>query len=98
MRAAVRIVVVVVAFILGVFLDPYVRRELERVRSWRRRRAALPDGTRVRLVCSPRCSFRDHDGVWTTEYLDDPGDYRLTREDDGETTYAARNAIEPVSS
>jgi hypothetical protein len=77
---------------------------------WRRRfgdyakreRQALPDGTRVRLVCGPRCSG-EHGGVWTTSWtprrskdMDDPDDYRLTREGDGETTYAHRNAIEVV--
>jgi hypothetical protein len=78
---------------------------------WRRRfgdyarasRAALPDGTRVRLVCGPAgCSFAVHDGVWRTSWtprrLDDvdaPDDYRLQREGDGEVTYAHRSAIEP---
>lgn len=53
----------------------------------RRERAALPDGTRVRLVCGPGCQFKNHDGVWTTSWtprrnndIDDPDDYRLTRE------------------
>jgi hypothetical protein len=67
----------------------------------RREAAALPDGTRVRLVC--QCSRRDHAGVWTTSWtprrLDDIDvcdDYMLTRESDGESTYATRGAIEPV--
>lgn len=66
-------------------------------------RAALPDGTRVRLVCGPGCGFRHHEGVWTTSWtprrLNDigaPDDYKLVRETDGETTFAHRSAIEPV--
>lgn len=80
---------------------------------WRRRygdyarleRAALVDGTRVRLICGPpRCTFGKHDGVWITSWtprrmndIDAPDDYRLTRESDGETTYAKRDAIQPVA-
>lgn len=78
---------------------------------WRKRfgdyakleRRALPDGTRVRLVCGPACGFRGHGGVWLTSWtprrmnsLDDPDDYKLTRESDGETTFAKRDAIEPT--
>jgi hypothetical protein len=69
----------------------------------RRERASLPDGTRVRLVCGEACRFRDHSGIWLTSWtprrtgcIDDPDDYKLTRESDGETTFAARDAIEPV--
>jgi hypothetical protein len=82
-----------------------------RLRNWlrrhfgdyaRRERAALPDGTRVRLTC--KCSrFERHDGVWITSWtprrnknMDDPDDYLLTREGDGATTYATREVIEPV--
>lgn len=69
-----------------------------------RERAALPDGTRVRLACRDgTCSFPDHSGVWLTSWtprrsgdIDDPDDYRLTRESDGEVTYATRAAIEVV--
>jgi hypothetical protein len=82
------------------------------VRNWWRRRfgdyarlerRALPDGTRVHLVCGPRCRFADHGGTWVTSWtprrtgnLDDPDDYRLTREGDGQTTFAHRDAIEPL--
>jgi hypothetical protein len=66
----------------------------------RRERAALPDGTRVRLICGPGCSFSTHSGVWKTSWsprrtglVDDPDDYRLEREGDGHTTYAHRNAL-----
>jgi hypothetical protein len=59
---------------------------------------AYPDGTRVRLTCSCRGYGSDgHRGVWVTEYKVESDDYRLTREGDGETTYAALNAIEVVS-
>ena len=58
----------------------------------------------MRLVCGcSRCTLKEHDGVWTTSWtprrLQDttaPNDYRLTRETDGETTYATRDAIAPV--
>ena len=70
----------------------------------RRERAALPDGTLVRLICcGSGCSFLDHGGVWRTSWsprrtgiLDDPDDYLLERVGDGETTFATRAAIEPV--
>ena len=70
-----------------------------RLRAFRRReRAALPDGTRVRLSCG--CPGREHDGVWLTSwtprrtgFLDDPDDYQLEREGDGRTTYATRGAL-----
>lgn len=71
----------------------------------RAERVALPDGTRVRLVCGGgRCTFKDHEGVWRTSWtprrmhdVDGPDDYMLTREGDGETTYAARDAVEPIA-
>jgi len=76
-----------------------------RLSAARLEREALPDGSRVRLVC--KCPHRvdgSHDGVWTTSYtprrtkvLDDPDDYRLVREGDGATTYAHREALEVVS-
>jgi hypothetical protein len=67
-------------------------------------RRALPDGTRVRLVCkNTRCGFHDHEGIWITSWTprrngdpDDPDDYRLTREGDGETAFAVRSALEVV--
>lgn len=67
-------------------------------------KGALPDGTRVRLVCDKLgCNRRVHEGVWVTSWtprrnnrIDDPDDYRLAREDDGYTTYATRGAINPV--
>lgn len=69
-----------------------------------RERTALPDGTRVRLICGPCCSFRHHDGVWLTSWtprrmndIGAPDDYKLTRESDGQETFATRSAIEPVS-
>ena len=80
---------------------------------WRRRfgdyarleRKALPDGTRVRLTCGPKCGFGDHAGIWVTSWtprrtneIDAPDDYRLTREGDGQQTFARRDAIETVSS
>jgi hypothetical protein len=70
---------------------------VDRLETASRRRAAMPDGTRVRLTC--RCTGYDphaHGGIWTTEYQEDGDDYRLTREGDGEATYAARNALEVV--
>jgi hypothetical protein len=83
-----------------------------RLREWWRRRfgdyahrerIALPDGTRVVLTCGPNCTFSEHDGVWVTSWtprrsgdLDDPDDYRLTREGDLHTTFARRDAIAPV--
>lgn len=67
----------------------------------RREQAALPDGTRVRLVCS--CQGRDHEGIWVTSWTPrrmrdhtDVDDYLLTRETDAQTTYAARDALEVV--
>lgn len=77
----------------------------KRVREYvRLERRALPDGTRVVLICNrSKCRFTHHDGVWVTSWtprrtgdIDDPDDYRLTRERDGETTYALRNAIYPL--
>lgn len=82
-------------------------RPLARFRHWRAERRALPDGTRVRLVC--KCSGygeHGHEGIWTTswtprrmgELFDDTvDDYKLTREGDGEETYATREAMEVVS-
>jgi len=107
------------AFLLGVLVgcvlrSPRRRARIERRdywaqwwRQWRLRRAAraaLPDGTRVRLVCKDTgCTYRDHGGIWVTSWTplrngnpDDPDDYRLTREGDGEVTFATRGAIEPV--
>jgi hypothetical protein len=65
-------------------------------------RTALPDGTRVRLVC--KCQgFSTHEGVWVTSWtprrtdnIEGPDDYLLTREGDGHTTYATRGALEVV--
>jgi hypothetical protein len=64
----------------------------------RTERAALADGTRVRLLCD----HDHHKGVWRTSWtprrlndVEAPDDYQLTRESDGKTTYATRGAIEP---
>jgi hypothetical protein len=64
---------------------------------------ALPDGTRVRLVCECSRSRHTHDGVWVTSWTprrqndaDTVDDYELTRESDGETTYATRGVLEPI--
>jgi hypothetical protein len=67
----------------------------------RRERAALPDGTRVRLVCL--CS-RDHGVIWLTSWtprrmrdINDVDDYRLTSETDpNDTTFAVRDVLEVV--
>lgn len=68
-------------------------------------RAALPDGTRVRLVCGSGCGFREHDGVWFTSWtprrlndIDAPDDYKLSRdpEGNGEATFAMREVLEVV--
>jgi len=81
-------------------------RPVARARHRLAERLALPDGTRVRLTC--RCSgwgTRGHDGVWRTSWtprrmgmlVDDVvDDYRLTREGDGEETYATRGVLEVV--
>lgn len=61
-------------------------------------RRALPNGTRVRLTCHCKgYGQAAHEGTWTTEYKDLTDDYLLTREADGETTYAARNAIQVLA-
>lgn len=89
---------------------PSLRRLSAALRRWwwarvdlpRQARKALPDGTRVRLVCG--CARCDHAGIWITSWSprrmggdpDAPDDYRLTREGDGESTYALRNVLEPV--
>jgi hypothetical protein len=68
--------------------------------------ARVHDGTRVRLACKlPNCRLKDHSGVWRTIWsprrtgfhdTPDDDDYRLTREGDGATTYAVREALEVV--
>lgn len=70
-------------------------------------RAALADGTRVRLACGCSRSRHSHGGVWTTSWTprriggtrpwEEPDDYLLTREGDGETTYATRGVLEIVA-
>lgn len=72
-------------------------------RAYRRMAArALPDGTRVRLTCQCSRARHAHNGVWTTSWTprrvswDSPDDYLLTREGDGETTYATRGVLELV--
>lgn len=85
----------------------WVRRVWRRfwgMRAYRRlERASIPDGTRVRLICPDRCRDR-HLGIWTTSWTprriggpcpwDEPDDYRLTRESDGETVYATRESMQ----
>ena len=61
-------------------------------------RAALPNGTRVRMTCQCKGNWGAgcHEGIWTTEYKPEADDYRLTRLSDGETTFAVRSVLEVV--
>ena len=96
----------VLGFISAALLDliRFLWRKLRpRLTYWRLERAALPDGTRVRLECGHGCGFKDHEGVWVTSWTPrrftdarryyEPDDYRLTRESDGETTFARQNVL-----
>lgn len=74
-------------------------------------RRALPDGTRVRLLCPPSCADR-HAGIYRTEWSprrvfksgqpyyprawEAPDDYHVVRESDGDTHFATRDALEVV--
>lgn len=69
----------------------------------RRLRQALPDGTRVRLICPRTCKFADHTSAWVTSwtprrtgFIDDSDDYLLVREGDGERTFARRDVVDGV--
>jgi len=60
------------------------------------------NGRRIRFEI-PMPTEREY-GIWVTSWtprrsgdIDDPDDYRLTRESDGDITFATRNAIHPVS-
>ena len=67
---------------------------MNRIELQRAVKNALPDGTRVQLECSCRgFGPNAHEGVWTTQYKLTADDYRLTRESDGEITYAVRKVL-----
>jgi hypothetical protein len=100
--------VIAFAVLVGLFTadQPGARVHDPETEYQRREAAALPDGTRVRLACKlPNCRLKDHSGVWRTIWsprrtgfhdTPDDDDYRLTREGDGATTYAVREALEVV--
>jgi hypothetical protein len=68
------------------------------------RRSAIPDGTRVRLICACyRCvasgNAETYVTSWTPRRQQDPtapDDYELTRESDGNVSWATRAVIWPI--